>query len=211
MRVALDAEECVTYVTVVSDVGVQMFISVRVIGGTTVLAQAVGGRNALRKALEMADAEPRESEPIFLDFSEIEVATSSFLREFVLGFRDAIRARGSNYYPLISNANPTVEEELDDLLKLRGEAILCCKVVRNAAVRKVRLLGELDPKHRETFELVTHLGETDAGTLLRKFGETDAITRTGWNNRLAALARLGLITETTYGRAKRYKPVLQET
>jgi hypothetical protein len=188
-----------------------MRISVKSIAGTGILAQAVSGRNALRKVLEIADAEPGESEPIFLDFSSVEVATSSFLREFVLGFRDALRARGSNFYPLICNANPAVEEELHDMLRIRGEAILCCKLVRNTAVRNTKLLGELDPKHRQTFDLVMRLGETDAGTLLREYGETDAITRTGWNNRLAALAHLGLVVEINYGRAKRYKPVLLET
>lgn len=187
-----------------------MKVSLKEVGGSNVLAQAVSGRNVLRKLLAATDAEPTAPEPVFMDFEGVDVATSSFLRESVLAYRDTTRARRSNLYPVVSNANEAVEEELDDTLRNRGDAMLACMLPRHGRPSNVRLLGELDPKHRQTFDLVVLLGEADAGTLLRDHGEAEAVTRTAWNNRLAALAGIGLVVEVSRGRAKRYMPILQE-
>ena len=75
----------------------------------------------LRKLLEVTEVEPGQPEPAFLDFSGVDAATSSFLRESVLGYRDALRMRRSRLYPVISNADEGVEEELDYL----GSGGLC--------------------------------------------------------------------------------------
>jgi len=179
------------------------------VGGSNVLAQAIGGRSVLRKLLVATDIEPDHPEPVFLDFQGVDVATSSFLRESVLGFRDTTRTGGSNLYPLVSNANAAVKEELIEMLRLRGEAILSCNLSEAGAVSDVELLGALDPKHRQTFDLVVQLGETDAGTLMRDHGEDEVVSRTAWNNRLATLANLRLVVEVKQGRAKRYKPVVE--
>jgi hypothetical protein len=88
--------------------------------------------------------------------------------------------------------------------------MLACKLAEGGKVAKLHLVGELDPKHRQTFDLVMQLDGTDAGTLMREYGEAEAVTRTAWNNRLAALASMGLVVESSHGRAKRYMPVLQE-
>ncbi len=180
-----------------------------VAGGSNVLAQAVSGRSVLRKLLVATDIEPDRPEPVFLDFRGVAVATSSFLRESVLGFRDTTRTRGSDLYPLVSNANAAVKEELIDMLRLRGEAMLSCNLSEAGAVSDVELLGALDPKHRQTFDLVVQLGETDAGTLMRDHREDEVVSRTAWNNRLATLAGLRLVVEVKQGRAKRYKPVVE--
>ena len=181
------------------------------LGGSNVLAKAAAGRTALRKLLEVTEVEPHEPAPAFLDFTGVDAATSSFLRECVLGYRDATRTRGSNLYPVISNADEGVEEELNYLLCGRSEAMLACDLSAANAVTRLHLIGDLDPKHRQTFDLVMRLGETDAGTLMRGYGEGKAVTRTAWNNRLATLSGMGLVIEVSHGRAKRYAPVLQET
>ena len=186
-----------------------MKITMRELAGSNVLAQAVSGRNVLLKLLAASDLEPKAPEPVFLDFEGVDVATTSFLRESVIGYRNAIRARRSNLYPVVSNANAAIDEELQDMLRARGEAILSCKLSGTGSIRDVTLLGGLDPKHLQTFELVGQLGETDAGTLLREHGVAEPVTRTAWNNRLANLAGLGLVMELSRGRAKRYRPVLQ--
>ncbi len=73
-------------------------------------------------------------------------------------------------------------------------------------------LGELDPKQRLTFDLVHERGETDAGALMRDFGESEGVKHTtAWNNRLASLAALGLIIEQSQGRSKRYRPLFEGT
>jgi hypothetical protein len=187
-----------------------MKIPIASLAGSNVLAKTAFGRAVLRKLLEATEVEPRQPEPAFLDFAEIDAATSSFLRECVLGYRDATRTRRSNLYPVISNADDGVEEELNYLLCGRNEAMLACELSKEDKVAKLHLVGELDPKHRQTFDLVMQLDGTDAVTLMREYGEAEAVTRTAWNNRLAALAGMGLVVESSRGRAKRYLPVLQE-
>lgn len=181
------------------------------LAGSNVLAKATAGRTSLRKLLEVTEVEPSEPAPVFLDFTGVDAATSSFLRECVLGYRDGTRTRRSNFYPVISNADEGVEEELNYLLCGRNEAMLACNLSIRNKVTRLHLIGELDPKHRQTFELVMRLRETDAGTLMRDYGEDEAVTRTAWNNRLAALSGMRLVIEVSHGRAKRYTPVLRET
>ena len=187
-----------------------MKISLGELGGSNVLAKALTGRTALHRLLAATEAEPTGPEAVFLDFGDVEVATSSFLRECVAGYRDAIRQRRSNLYAVVSNTNDAVEEELNDLLRARGEAMLACNLTTKNQVRQLRLLGELDPKHRQTFDLVVQSGGTDAATLIREHGAAEGVTRTAWNNRLAALVELGLVIEETRGRTKWYRPVLKE-
>ena len=187
-----------------------MKIGLADVGGTNVLAQAARGRMSLGKLLVLTDTEPDRPEPVFLDFGNVDVATSSFLRESVLGFRDATRMRRSNFYPVISNANHAVKEELADILRLRGEAMLSCYLSDEGTATDIELLGALDPKHQQTLDLVVRHGETDASTLMRECGSKDGVSRTAWNNRLATLAGLGLVIEIPQGRAKRYKPVLEK-
>ena len=177
-----------------------------------VLAGALKGRKALSQLLAEITREPNEPETIFLDFSGVDVATASFLRESVLAFRDIVRRRRSHFYPVVANANEVIREELMELLRLRRDVIMACVVSDNSAVDQVSLMGELDPKQHLTFELVRVHGETDARTLMREYGEKEGVKHpTAWNNRLASLASLGLVIEQSQGRAKRYRPLFGGT
>jgi hypothetical protein len=185
-------------------------ISIYTLGGTAVLAKSITGRTMLHKLLATTEIEPTRPEPVFLDFNNIEVATSSFLRECLLGYRDAMRGRRSNLYPVVSNPNDAVEEELHDLLRERSEAMLVCDLGSKDKVKSLRLVGTLEPKHLETLDMVVRSKGTDAATLIREYGAAAGVTRTAWNNRLSTLANLGLLIEESHGRAKRYLPVLKE-
>ena len=62
-----------------------------------------------------------------------------------------------------------------------------------------------------TFDLVSERGETDAAELMREYGANEKpIAQTAWNNRLASLTSLGLLVESSQGRAKRYRPLFRE-
>jgi hypothetical protein len=187
-----------------------MRIDMAEIGGASILAQAVAGRAAFRKLLEITESDPAMPEPAYLDFGDVQVATASFLRETVLAFRDAARGRHSNLYPIVANANDAVREELLALLQSRGDALMTCQLSHFGQVTDADLLGDLDPKQKLTFELVCKHRDVDAGELMRLHGDGDNVQRTAWNNRLSALAGMGLIVETSQGRAKRYKPLLVE-
>jgi hypothetical protein len=155
-------------------------------------------------------AEPASPEPIFLDFSDVEVATASYLRESVLAFRDFVRGRRSMLYPVVANANAAVRDELMELLRSRGDAIMACMLTADGEVTEFGLIGNLEPKQQLTYDLVNQRGETDAGELMRELGQSEGMQyTTAWNNRLASLAAIGVVMEMTQGRAKRYRPLFK--
>lgn len=186
-----------------------MILNMAALGGDAVLSGATKGRTVLAEMLKATAKEPPVITPVLLNFQLVEVATSSFLRESVLAFRDAIRGRKSNYYPVIANPNADVGEELEDLLGRRGGVMMAC-VTKDGEVVETNLIGELDPKQRLTFDLVQQRRDTDAGELMRDHADTDRVkSPTAWNNRLANLAALGLVAEVSQGRSKRYKPIFE--
>ncbi|MGX1165758.1 hypothetical protein AB7M16_002024 [Bradyrhizobium sp. USDA 372] len=186
-----------------------MIVNMCDLGGGPVLSGATTGRMVLAELLKNTAREPPAVTPVLLDFGWVTVATSSFLRESVLAFRDAIRSRRSNFYPVVANVNQDVREELEDLLGRSGGVLMSC-VVQDDEVVEAAPIGELDPKQRLTFDLVQQRRETDAGELMRDFAATDPVkSPTAWNNRLANLAMLGLVAEISQGRSKRYKPIFE--
>ena len=175
---------------------------------STVLAGALDGKLALNWMLTKTISEPHHPELAILDFTGIEVATASFLRESVLAFRDIVRGRRSQYYPIVANITDVVRDEFIELLRARGGALMGCNASVHGEIRDFVPLGELDPKQRHTFDLIQKHGETDAGRLMRKYGEREGLKHTtAWNNRLAGLSAMGLIVERNQGRAKRYGPL----
>lgn len=180
-------------------------------GDGRVLAGAINGRKAFTKLIEMTGGEPDSPETVFLDFEGVNVATASFLRESVLEFRDTVRRRRSNLYPVVANASDLVAEELRILLASYGNVLMICSLDENGEPHEARLIGQLDPKQRVTFDLVRQRGETDAAELMREYGANEKpIAQTAWNNRLASLTSLGLLVELSDGRAKRYRPLFSE-
>ncbi len=183
------------------------------LGGDFVLAGAISGKRVLGELLASMTNHPDEPVPVFLDFGGVKVATASFLRESVLEFRNAVRGRRSNLYPVIANANAIVQDELRELVgPPRSDVLIACKLDAQGRASEVMLIGELEPAQRRTFNLVRQRGETDASELMYEFGKKEKITRTtAWNNRLTSLAFLGLLVELSQGRAKRYRPLFEES
>ena len=192
--------------TVVIEKGDNMRIRVKNVADNGMLAGALTGRRILGRLLERIEREPESPEPLYLDFNEIEVATASFLRECILEFRNIVRRRWRNWYPVVANANDLVTEELSVLLTQRDVLVLCSLDEKGKA-SSPRVLGDLESKQRITFELVRELGEADAGELMRRSKDRDEVGQTAWNNRLASLSKLGLLMEMSRGRAKRYRPL----
>ena len=92
-----------------------------------------------------------------------------------------------------------------------GDALMLCTLDETGQVHEPHLAGDLDPKQRVTFNLVRERGETDAAELMREHGESQKGSKqTAWNNRLVALAAMGLVVELSEGRAKRYRPLFME-
>ena len=180
-------------------------IDVPDLAGTTILSGAPSGRELFAKLIAVLPSEPVAPEPLLLDFRRVEVATASFLRESILAFRTFVRGRRSNLYPAIANASAEVTDEVIELVQPRGEVLMACSTDEAGGIVVCRHLGRLDPMQQLTFDLVNARGETTV-TDLMAIGNGD-VKATAWNNRLASLSSLGLISEQSRGRAKTYRPI----
>lgn len=209
VRAALDGTPTVTYLTNISEEHDSVHLNVSEMVGGDVCAGAQPGRALLAKLMAACAGSPATAEPVFLDFRSIDLATASFLRESVLGLRTLLRGRKANYYPVVTNANALIVDELEILLAPGRDALLACTLEINGSVTNVHLLGRLEDKQQRVFEMVEKRRETDAGELQQDFGASEGVQQTAWNNRLAALAGLGLIVEISRGRAKRYRALLE--
>jgi len=182
---------------------------IQLTGGQTVLSGAIPGRTLL-SALIAATPSVTVPTPAFLDFTGIEVATASFLREAVIGFRDFARQSHGNIYPVVANLADSIAEELDFFVRSRGDVLWSCEIGTGENVTSARLIGELDPAQRSTFEAAIELGAITAPELAARF-EDQQIGPTAWNNRLSALTSKGLLVERKQGKTKSFSPLLEMT
>ncbi len=176
-------------------------------GGQTVLSGAASGRQLLSALIALTPALEVPA-PVFLDFTAIEIATASFLREAVIGFRDYARQSLRNVYPAAANLGPAVVEELDFFIRARGDVMWSCELGLGEAVISARLIGELDPAQRSTFDAALEVGAITAPELAARFAD-QRIGPTAWNNRLSALATKGLLVERKHGKTKSFSPLLE--
>lgn len=173
-----------------------------------ILAGASLGQHVLGTLIGSA---PRPATPTicYLDFDEVHIATASFMRECVVGFRDYARQQNANLYPVVANASAPVIEDLEIVLRAKGDAIAACQLDVRGVATKAIVVGHLEPKQRQTLDGVRLLGEANAGALFKQFGNGKALASpTAWNNRLAGLVSRGLLIEARKGRSKSYRCVL---
>ena len=157
--------------------------------GQRVLSGAIPGRRLLSALIATT---PSAGTPTlaFLDFEGVEVATASFLRESVIGFRDYARQTLPNIYPVVANLPAAVAEELDFFVRARGDVVLTCDLDGQGKVVVARLFGDLDPAQRTTFDAVREVGlsydqpATDSGVASRRTG----IVELGRRGHLTVLA-----------------------
>lgn len=173
-----------------------------------VLAGRLGGRRTFVKVLEEL---PVLTGPtiLLLDFHGVDLATSSFLSEALLPLRDYLRSRRPPAYVVAANMNDKVAEEFDDLLTRAGDAMLACDSAADGAISNVRLIGKLEEKLLDTFNLVRARGAASAVELYVESRDSDRIGTTAWNNRLSVLTSKSLVTEIAQGRTKKYQTVLE--
>lgn len=172
-----------------------------------VLSGAVAGRQVL-SALIAATPSAEAPTPLFLDFSGVEVATASFLRESVVAFRDYARQSLRNVYPAVANLNTAVAEELDFFVRARRDVLWSCSLDSQGKVTAPRLIGDLDPAQRATFNAVLESGAISAAELATRFADA-RIGPTAWSNRLSALVSKGLLVERRQGRSKSFTSFLE--
>ena len=182
-----------------------MKVDVADLAGLSILSGAPSGRELFGKLVSSLPNEPDAPEPFFLDFAQVQVATASFLRESILQFRNFVRGRKSNFYPVVANAASDIIDEIFELVQPRGDVIMTCNIGADGEVVRSRHVGNLDPVQKMTFDLVREQGPTTAVRLMES--QKDNVKATAWNNRLASLSNLGLIYEQAQGRAKTYRSI----
>ena len=168
------------------------------------LAGSAMGRQMLAQLIAMTD-------PItlgYIDFDGIDIATGSFLREAVLGFRDFSRNAIGTLYPVVANANAMIEEELAVYLKDRNDAIWACSLHSDDVASDPHILGELDAAQMTTLKLISEHQPISAPELA-ELKPDEGIGTTAWNNRLATLAAKGILIELKQGKTKMFSPVMR--
>lgn len=176
--------------------------------GQDALAGSADGAATLSRLISRV-ASSTETDVVFLDFRNVDVATASFLREAVLGFRDYCRNSRPNLYPVVANTKRSEIEELEVLL--RSDAIVVCDLNAAGRPENARVVGRLEEKQRETLAAVLKARQVDATTLAgHKDKKSKKMSPTAWNNRLASLAAKGILIESRRGRGKVYRPVIEE-
>jgi hypothetical protein len=177
-------------------------------GSEPVLAGRLSGQRGFVAALEQL---PEFDGPalVALDFSGVDLATSSYLSAVLIPLRDHLRLRHQPGYAVAANLGEQVREEVDEMLRRAGEVFLVCTIDAGDRISDVDLCGKLDDKLEETLKLVSRKQETTAAQLHEESRETDPVGATAWNNRLASLAAKSLVVEILQGRTKKYRPVLE--
>lgn len=173
----------------------------------TTLAGTAMGRQMLAKLI--AETCPVTTPTVaYLDFKGVDIATGSFLREAVLGFRDFSRNAIGTLYPVVANANAVIEDELSVYLKGRNDAIWACELSENDTTSHPHVLGELDAAQMRTLQLISKHHPISAPELA-KLRPDEGIGTTAWNNRLATLSAKGILMEVKQGKAKLFTPVME--
>lgn len=171
------------------------------------LAGTAMGRQMLAKLISMT--EPVTLPTVaFLDFDGVDIATGSFLREAVLGFRDFSRNAIGTLYPVLANANATIEEELSVYLNDRNDAIWACELSDEGNTTNTHILGDLDTVQMNTLQLIFQHWPVSAPEL-SKLSPNEGIGTTAWNNRLSSLTAKGILMELKHGKTKMFTPVME--
>lgn len=145
---------------------------------------------------------------VVLDFSNIRIATASYLREMILPFRDFVRRREAKL--VIANCSELILEDLNEVMLARDEALLHCTLDDNGRPQNPRVIGPLDSGLTKVLETLSSHGEVDAPMLAKAYPD-EGIGSTGWNNRLATLDDKGVLLMSRQGRLKRYSLILKGT
>ena len=180
---------------------------IQIASSRATLAGTAMGRQMLAQLIAATKPVPAPAVAL-LDFSGVDIATGSFLREAVIGFRDFSRNAIGTLYPVVANANSAIEEELSVYLKDRNDAIWACSLSKDGIPQNAHILGELDLTQTNTLRLVSEHTPISAPEAA-KLRPEEGIGTTAWNNRLASLAAKGVLMEFKQGKTKMFTPVME--
>jgi len=178
--------------------------------GMSHLAGATNGEQHLGK---LAKQLAGEDLTVFVDFTGIESATSSYLKALLFSFFDENQRaqavpnlRGA--FPVVIRLNDVLREELSQLATFAGRQIVEGVKARGDEVLVARLHGKLDPALEQTLTTLQRRGASTATDLHAESSGNIAIT--AWNNRLADLYARRLAKRRKLGKQWIYEPITRE-
>jgi hypothetical protein len=139
-----------------------------------------------------------------LDFSGVQHVSASFLRESVVAFHDYVRAYIPETFPVIVNATNSIREELEIILRARNRAMPVAQEFGSDF--RTGIIGSVDGPLQLTLELL----RKRPSSAIDLADADEQVGRTGWNNRLSALAQMGLIVSDQTTKSRKYRFILDE-
>jgi hypothetical protein len=178
----------------------------------THLAGATNGQQHLQQIVERLDTEG-EGETVFLDFTGIESATSSYLKAVLFAFFEDAQRRESGAlvkpaFPVLVGLSEVVREEVSQLASFAVRQFVEGLKVRGDEVLLAMLYGKLDRALEATLTALVAKGAATATALHAAAGNEPAIT--AWNNRLADLYAKRLVKRRRAGKQWIYEPIARE-
>ena len=168
--------------------------------GLDTLVGKTGGLRDFPKFMS-AVAEAPDGSTIILDWSAVELATSSYFGSAVIPIIRMTVVGDLDRYFIFAGLNQTSSDELKLVIEHTGLVVFLGDLDRNGKPRNLRVLGKLESPYAETLTAIQSAESASASGLHRQQHRTGTrIGKTGWVNRLSHLHRLRLLKKHKVGR-----------
>ena len=151
-------------------------------------------------------SETASGETIFLDFSDVEVVTGSWINESIVPLLNWSVDDRNDLYPVLTHVSISW---LDDLQLVADLTHTCFLTALENTSRQAVLVGNLDSAQSETLNAVLEKYEVTGAELERSHAD-GRVKATAWNNRLKDLFGKRLLKRQKKGREQIYSPVMSE-
>lgn len=144
---------------------------------------------------------------LVIDFTGIQLATVSWLREGALALCKYAAAIRPEVRLAAAGLSPLVREELEVALEATGTMLIAADLGSKSQLIHPLILGRADPALCDTLQAVEGQAEFDATFVCRAL---PGVGLSAANNRLAALEAKGILTSERRGRSRVYRPLLED-
>jgi hypothetical protein len=168
---------------------------------TRLVGSAMGRNDYGLFASEMSG---RHKEVLCFDWSQVELATGSYLKAAYLPI-----FRAPNGVPIFtSGLNGETRDELELALQTEARPIFLLEPKKKGKQETLAFLGDLDDAYRRTLAALSQHERASASDLyFKSLGEVPQIGKTAWINRLNRLYEMGLIDRSKAGKGYQYSTI----
>ena len=175
-------------------------IDVQKLTGLDTLVGKTGGLRDFPKFMS-AVAEVPDGSTVILDWSAVDLATSSYFASAVIPIIRMTLVGDLDRYFIFAGLSQTSLDELKLVVEHTGVVVFLGDLDRNGSPRNLRVLGKLESPYAETLAAIQAVESASASALHKQQHRSGTrIGKTGWVNRLSHLHRLRLIKKHKIGR-----------